>query len=168
MKKTFNLFLALVLVASFQGCKPTPEEAIDYNDSVIHEYNAVIAADNKLMDAWDKEPADMDAARKELVDRLNKSIENIKKLDKFDGSTAFADEAVKCLTIHKAVAETEYKEMVDINSKPLEQMTDSDDHRFSELNELTLKKIQDAEKIFNTFQEDFAKKYKYEFKKDSV
>jgi hypothetical protein len=161
MNKVLTSVIALFIAFTFQSCGPTPEDAIKYNDSIIDQVNMVINSD-KIGDALAKEPADMKAFLDDFIKTINASIDAVKKGGGFDGKTDFMDMAVKYLTSYKAVAETEYKGIIEINSKTPEDITDEDDAKNSKLSEDADKKLQTASEEFDTFQKDFAKRYKFE------
>jgi predicted secreted protein len=161
MNKVIASVFALFIAFTFQSCGPTPEDAIKYNDAIIDQVNLVINSD-KLSDALGKEAADMKAFNEGFIKQINDAIDAVKKNGGFDGKTDFMDMAVKYLTIYKGVAENEYKGIIEINSKNPEDITDEDDAKNSKLSEDADKKLQAASDEFDTFQKDFAKRYKFE------
>lgn len=167
MTRAVSLVLTVFFVAIFQSCTPSPQEGIKYNDKIIEQVNRVVNADNALTEALSKEPADMKAAQEALVKQIDASMDAIKKSGRFDGKTEFMDVALKYLTVYKGVAEKEYKEMVTINSKPGEEFTEEDDNKYKQMNEVSSKKLKDASDEFNSFQQAFASKYKFEIENKS-
>jgi hypothetical protein len=166
MNKVLTSVFALFIAFTFQSCGPTPEDAIKYNDSIIDQVNLVINSD-KIGEALAKEPAEMKSFLEGFIKQINEAIETVKKGGGFDGKTDFMDMAVKYLTTYRTVAETEYKGIIEINSKNPEDITDEDDSRNSKLSEDADKKLQTASDEFDTFQKDFAKRYKFEIENKS-
>lgn len=167
MNKVLTSVFALFIVVALQSCGPTPEDAIKYNDSIIDQVNLVINSD-KILESMNKEVADMTSASESLIKQINSSIDIVKKGGGFDGKTDFMDMAIKYLTAYKGVVEGEYKEMIAINSKPSEQITEEDDTKYQKMQEESDKKMQTASDEFDKFQKDFAVKYKFQIEDKST
>jgi hypothetical protein len=168
MKKLSTFVFALFTAAALTSCGPTSEDAINYNDSLINEINKVIQADNKFVEAEDKGGDEMKSAHQSLIQQVNTALENIKKVGPFDKKSDFLDASVKYLTTYKGVVENEYKQMVDISSKPDDQKTEDDDAAYNKAQDASRDKMKTAEDEFTKVQQDFSKQYKFKFKSDSL
>jgi hypothetical protein len=161
MKKVLSSVIALFLAFTFQSCGPTPEDAVKYNDSIIDQVNLVINSD-KLLDALSKEPAEMRSFLDGFIKQINEAIATVKKGGGFDGKTDFMDMGIKYLTVYKSVAENEYKGIIEINAKNPEDITDEEDEKHTKLEEDATRKLEAASEEFDKFQQDFAKRYKFQ------
>jgi hypothetical protein len=159
-----NKLLSTAVITAFTfltACGPTTDEAVKYNDSIIGQMDPVITAEDALLDALEKGPDEMAAAHKAMIDQINKSIEEVKKMAKFDGKTELADAAIKYFEVYKSAVEVEYKKMIDVLSKPVEESTDADDEAYSKALDEVDKKLNAASAEFDAFQADFGKRYNY-------
>ena len=161
MKKIFLMTISFFAVAMMSSCGPSAEDAVTYNNTIVHELDRVMMADSVIA-SMENDKAAMDATEKNLLTQLNGAIENVKKNGGFDKGTELMDAAMNYLTSYKSVADSIYSEMIAINSKPLEKLTEEDDTRYKELQEICNTKMQIVSDRFDSIQHAFSVKYKFE------
>lgn len=161
MKKILMIVVPFFAIAMMSSCGPTADDAVTYNNAIVQELDRVMMADSVIA-SMEQDKAVMDATEKNLIAQLNSAIETIKKNGGFDKGTELMDAAMNYLTSYKSVAETIYKEMIEINSKPLEKLTEDDDARYKELQDMCNTKMEKVSDQFDSIQKVFAEKYKFE------
>jgi hypothetical protein len=162
MKKVFG-FLSLVVVMMLVACGPTQEQAAEYNDQIIDQQIAIVDRIDVLVESYQYYiPADMDKAYNDAVNQVNKGIETVTALDKFDGKTDFKDAALELFNGYKAALENEHKEMVRIYKIPDETFTEEHYQQWDKLAEEADRKMEEAFNKFGKAQDEFAAKYKLE------
>jgi len=163
MKKIISVlgvFLALTMLIS---CRPTSDDAIKYNDLLVAQQTKVFEKESALIDALQKNANDkIDPLYKDLLAQIDKAKDTLEKIGKFDGKTDMKDAVAKVLATYKAVATSEYPEMIRISKMPDSLYSQDDDNKRMDLS----KKIDDElDKSVNDFlevQKAFSVKYKFE------
>ena len=155
--KTLGVFILAVALFACKT-KPTPNEAVTYNDKVVDIHTKAITSLDEITSAFDKSAADMQNAHKSALGKATKALEDLKKLGPLEAeNTAFYDAAVKYLTMHKNVLENEYKAMVDVLSK--EEPADDDftavENKMKEAEDKYAKGDEEFEKAQITFAKEY-------------
>ena len=154
----------MLSAAAITSCGVTSQQAVEYNDKIIHEQTIVYNKELALMEAMKnyKDMEGMKKAQDELINSSKSSIQVIKNLDKFDGSTEFADAAIIFLETYKGFAEKEYNELIELYSLPQEDYTEEKENRANELFDIIEKAVDTSIQKFGLAQDAFATKYKIE------
>jgi hypothetical protein len=163
IRHTLKAFGLIIMAVAFFSCKtkPTPQEAVSYNDKVVEIHTRAINSLEDITNAFDKTPADLQAAHKGAIDQAAQAIEGIKKLGPIEGgNTGFYDAAISYLTMHKQVLETDYKKIVELMSK--EEASDEDIDEVEKLMTETESKYAKGDEDFEKAQIAFAKEYGFE------
>lgn len=164
MKKTL-LFLP-VLALLFIACDAeTPDKAIAYNDQMISIQSKVDQALVNLLDAIESfDLNEIEAARIESLDIIEKSLKEVDAMRDFDKKADFKNEMKKLFKMYKDITENELSEAIEIIG--YEEMTDADWDDYDNLFDSTLEKYDNAFNDFNKFQAKFAKEWDFEVIKD--
>lgn len=158
--KTLGVLLIAVILFSCKT-KPTPQEAVTYNDKVVDIHTNAINSLDDITTAFDGTAADLQTAHKSAVEKAGHALDGIKKLGPFEAEKpAFYDAAVKYLTMHKQVLELEYKQVVDILSK--EEVGDEDFTTVENLMKEAEGKYAKGDEEFEKAQIEFAKEYGFQ------
>jgi hypothetical protein len=166
--------LSVLLIIAFGilmiSCKPTPQQAADFNNKIIDQTDAVITAYNQFIKTWqryefgDPDLSEMKGDFKELQDQIKTSMEEISNLKKFDGKNEFKDAATEYLGSYKSVVEKEWSQIMDLLKKG-EDFGKSDASKCDKLAKAIDEQTGDADSKFFKFQKDFAKKYNFKLEK---
>lgn len=162
--KITKILLLMFSAAALTSCGVTPQDAAEYNDKIIAQQSAVYDKEIALMNAM-KDYTNQDGIKKaheELISQSGTSIETVKKMDKFDGNTTFADAAVTLFETYKGLAVKEYKELIELYSLSDEEFTEEKEARADELIDAIDNGVTDGINKFKSAQEAFAAKYNIE------
>ncbi len=158
--RNFPKILFLLSVFYLVSCSPSPKKASQYNNMLIHHQRAVI---NKLDDliasftTYNKE--EMNQAYNALMEQINYSLDTLRKVKPFDGSTEFRDKTISLLEFYKKIAQTQLKEVMRLLSKSEDDYTSQDAMRVSEIMSEVHDRIAEENAKFKKYQEEFANKY---------
>ena len=161
MKKTLLMIIPIFAFTMMSSCGPSPEDAVTYNNTIVHELDRVMMADSVIA-SMEKDKSVMESTLKNLQKQLNGAIETVNKNGGFDKKTDLMDAALLYLNSYKTVADSMYSEMIAINSKPLEKLTEEDDARYKQLQEKCNTKMEKVSDKFDSIQHAFSTKYKFE------
>jgi hypothetical protein len=167
MKRNIYTVLFAIFAMVLTSCGLAKEEAISYNDNIINEQVAIIDKIDKLYDAL-KDYTNhygMDYAYSEALKQVETGTGIVSKMDKFDGNAEFRDEALKLFGTYKSVLQNELQRMADISKLSNDSFTTDAEAEFNKLNDISVKKLDEAEKEFAEFQKNFANKYNFEIEK---
>jgi hypothetical protein len=158
MKKTTLLLFPVCIALLLFSCKPSSQQAAEYNDKIIGEVGKVQTADDAFAEAIsDTGGAVMEEKLKMLNDQITSSTTAINGLEKFDDKEEFKSAAITFLGHFKKQAETEYKELTALAKK--EERSDEDVDRANVIIEGAGSKRKEAEDKLSAAQEAFAKEY---------
>lgn len=163
IRQTLKTLGVLILAVTLFSCKskPTPQEAVAYNDKVVDIHTKAINSLDDITTAFDGSAADLQAAHKGAIDKAAQAIDGIKKLGPLEADkTAFYDAAVSYLTMHKQVLESEYKKVIEILSK--EETADEDFTAVENLMKEAEDKYAKGDEDFEKAQVSFAKEYGFQ------
>ena len=159
MRKFLNLFVITSLLF-FYSCSPSSKQASKYNNALIMQQRYVVEKMDDFISSLSKyEKKDMNSAYQNLLTTIDKSIDTVKRLKGFDGSTEFRDTTLALLELYKNVTENEFRTILNILSKPDSVYTNTDAKAVSQTLLQARNKISEANKKFQKYQEAFAKKY---------
>ena len=158
MKKTTLLVLSLLTL--LWACKPAPEEASKYSDSLLAfqkpAFGATISLEKSLSDTlYENVLAKKDALQKTLHDNIN----SIKAQPDFDKSTKYRTAVLNYLLEINSLTENEYQEILNFMLKPTADFTEKDTKRYEKLKKLVVEKHQIALRHLQAAQEEFASSY---------
>jgi hypothetical protein len=157
---TVTLFSVFIIGAS--GCKPSPDEAVAYNEKIIREQKAIVDKINELdLTLSTYKPTEMDVAYNNAYKQVISSIATVKGLGEFDGKTEFKDAALQVFDIYKQTLEVEYKELVGLLKKSDEEYTLQDEERAKKLFMDIAEKLNNAYEDIIAVQSAFAEKYHF-------
>lgn len=165
------LIAALVLLTGttfFVSCGPTADQAISYNDAIIDEQIAIIDNITAVFESFKDvdHPDKMDIAYTEAVKQCETGTEVVSKMEGFDGSTAFRDEALSLFKVYKSVLDNELKQMIIIYNLPQEEYTPEKEEEWSTLYDAAFLKMDPGLEKLKAAQEEFGKKYNVEVETD--
>ena len=127
MKIIFPVILSSCLLLS---CGPDSGDATSYNDTIITEQNKVANKGEAFYAAMDISPEEMQKAFLAFCSQVDTSTVLTKQLGPFNGTTEFLDAALKSLQMYKFLCDNEYKSIVEILSKPEDDISDEDTERY--------------------------------------
>jgi hypothetical protein len=170
MKKTLFASINFILFALiFTSCAPTIEEAMNYNDKIIHEQKKIIGAENDLIrsiKATTLNTTLLDEQYSILSKQIDESTAIVEKIDDFDGKTDFKDATLKLFKIYREVADTDYKAWIKNLKIPSDMLTKEDYAEESVIVARINSKLDNANGDFIYAQKEFASKYKIVLKSD--
>jgi hypothetical protein len=150
------------MAAMIPACGPSSEQAASYNEAIVEEQNSVLNSINAVFEStvnYKDIPA-MDNALNKARQQANMSLDVIKKMNKFDGSTQYRDDAVRLFEVYQSVTMNELSQIVDLYKLPDEKYTEKEKLQIDSLVTESTRKMDEALAYFKTSQENFAKKYK--------
>lgn len=137
------------------------DDAVDYNDYIVNEQFAII----EEMEAWStliSELAEKDVVLTKLNQMLSQieiSIKKVKKLDDYEGNTAFRDAAIELFSFYGKICGNEYKELVEILYS--EDLGEEELTRMNEIVEDITIREQNYDEKFISAQKEFAEKHNF-------
>ena len=166
MAERIILICILTLVL---GCSsPTVSPAV-YNDSLISEQIKVLKLADELQVSMDMMVnTDMAALHTKLLKQLAESSEKVKSTDAFKEDAALKNAIAHFLEVYKRLAEKEYRDAIELASKPDSVFSQNDQARLDLLYRQIDRLSDEAIKSCKKAQEDFAKKNSMKLIKDSL
>lgn len=163
MKKfTSALFFLITVVFIVSSCKPSKEDAINYNDKIIREQKKIVQSEKELIGAIKKNLTKgntLDELLKELSAQIDESKKVIEEMKKFDGKTDFQDAALAFLAAYRDVVDNEYVAWLKNMKTPDELVTEEVLYEEDELILAINRKLDKANTDFLNAQKDFAANY---------
>ena len=157
---TVSLFSVFIICGS--GCKPSPDEAVAYNERIIREQKAIVDKINDLdLTLSTYKPTEMDVAYSNAYKQVIASIATVKAMEVFDTKSEFKDAALQVFDIYKVTLEVEYKELVGLLKKSDEEYTLEDEERAKKLFIDIAEKLNNAYEDIIAVQGAFAEKYNF-------
>ena len=165
-KITFFALISMLVLVFACNTKPTTDEALAYDDKIIHEQGAIQDSFNAFEETLlTYVPEEMEAALADALAQTEKSLKILKECEEFDKKTELRDAAIDFAEMYKDLAENEYVALVANYSLP--------DSLYSEEVEencnLLLTSIDEKyTKVFDKMakaQQDFADAYGFEINK---
>ncbi|PLW93188.1 MAG: hypothetical protein C0592_06965 [Marinilabiliales bacterium] len=158
MKYFFSL---LMFAFVFTGYAQTVDDAIDWNDQIVTTQTVMLTFEDALVEvlAEGMPGGIVDIVYESYINYIDYSIKYYKAEDPFDSQDIFRKAILDLLADFKKIAETEYAELVELNNKPIEDLTDDDferwDYLANRLDELEIESNAD----FLEAQQAFADQY---------
>lgn len=154
--KIFYLLISFFLLS----CSSERKEAVEYNDKIISEQNKIIEKTIDFTASLQIRNARMiDSFRLILISQIDQSIEEISKMDSFEGYDSLRLAALDLFNFYKRVYENEFKEMVQIITKDSLSITEDDIIRHNILTRKIKNEEISYDNNFQKAQQSFAKKY---------
>jgi len=163
MKKiTTSLLFLMTVVFMVTSCKPSKEDAINYNDKIIREQKKIVQGEKELIEAIKQnlnKGNTLDNLLKELSDQIDASKKIIEEMKDFDGKSDFKDAALAFLKSYKEVVDNEYTKWLKNLKTPDDQVTEDTLYEEEELVHAINRKLDKTNTDFLNAQKDFAAKY---------
>jgi len=159
--KTKVFFLASLL-SLFISCKPSTDDAVNYNDKIVNEQILVASTIDSLnVLISNKDTTHIKNYYKELLHTIKTSSNKIDSIKDFDNQPDYNNNIKKLFKVYQDVIDNEYKNLINVCYLSDSSITKDTFNYFNfTLNQIT-EKISKQMKEFNTFQENFAKKYNF-------
>ncbi len=173
--KKLNFILAIAIVIFMFSCKsaPTSDEALECNKYFMDATSSLDKTYNSFKDFWNEYDVDtFDVAQYEALktdlssvkEQVKSTLTTITDKKDYEGIKDFTD--FKGITIDYfnaigSMCDNEYTEIVTLIGKG-EEFTEADRAKCFEIDSIIGVKHQNACDVYIKFQEDFAKKYKFE------
>lgn len=163
-------FLAITFIATtLFSCGPTRDEAIDYNDKIIGLQKSIDNKEVALLESFKThKAADIDKAYSDFKTEIETNTAELEKLGPLSKNSTLIDAAKGLFVRYKEVAETDYKQLVEINKLSDEDYTDAS---LEEENKCTAdinKKLDAGLADFTATQEKFASEYGFQIEKTAA
>lgn len=153
--KKIVLFIAIHAILA--SCKPTTNEAVKYNDSIIEIIDAVTKAQNNFLLQVDGHNSDsLKITHTLFVNVTANALSKASKLESFDKSTTFADAAKSYVNEINFLANIEAKKLVELIAQ---DSTDFSEEQAAEIKKtaetydakynIAYTKINEAQKVFS-------------------
>lgn len=167
MKKTITVMLLGLIVLFAVSCKPSTEDAINYNDKIIDQQVMIIEKINALYKALDDytNHERMDRAYNDAVKQVELGTEEVTKLKDFGGSSEFKDGALKLFGIYKSVLSNEFKKMIEISKLPDDLYTTEKEAEWKKMDDDAFNKMDVGLNELKSIQKSFADEYKFDIEK---
>lgn len=157
MNIRFIFWVVLLLLFS---CSSQRKDAIEYNDKIISEQNKIIEKAIIFTSSFEtRNFTIIDSNRLQLLSQIETAIEELSKMQSFDGNDSLRLAALDLFNFYKKVYENEFKEITQIITKDSLEITEDDIIRHN----ILTRKIKNDEITFdNNFQkaqQNFARQY---------
>lgn len=161
MKKiAFPGFILLIFLLSSVKAYCAGTTPVEYNNKIIDEQTKIM----KLVLQFGNNESDdlgaMEEIRLKLVAQAEKSLETVKKMPAYDGSTRMRDAAASLFGLYLEAGKIYYKEMLDIVAKG-ENITEADLLRIEEIDKELTSKEEKLDNEFQKAQQEFARKHNF-------
>ena len=158
MKKYFFIFLIPIL-SMLVACGPTKEEAKVYNDFIIEHQDSVLTKISDLIISYQTNSSEeINSAHNAAFIQVNKSIDEISKMEDFDGTSNYKKAALEMFNSYKSLIDVEHREMTRLYSKSDTSFTPEDSQKLDELAEIANTKMDEIVDTFMKIQKEFADK----------
>jgi hypothetical protein len=167
MMKRWNLLFYSVLFISFLfSCGPTKDDAINYNDRITDELNKVYSKYKSFYESSESinyskpDFTKLDDAFSDYVKQIDESVQKVKEMKGFDGTTEMKDAALNFLNTCKSTSEKEWKDLI-IFVKKATQATEDDAIKAKEIENNVEEKMNKVQDDFRKVQQKFSEKWKF-------
>ncbi|HPH81939.1 MAG TPA: hypothetical protein PL185_05180 [Flavobacteriales bacterium] len=171
VKVAASLILGVCIALLLPSCSPKRAHAgsiilynpVEYNDFIVDHQNATIRHMVKLTEAFDSgTEKEIQMQYAALVNRSDSSVAILKQLSDYEGDTLLRNAAINLLVFYNQVFHHEYKEMIDIFLKG-DSATDAEITRLNTIVEKVRTQEDKLNQQLSVAQEEFAKKFQFEF-----
>ena len=159
---TASLLFLIAIVFMVTSCKPSKEDAINYNDKIIREQKKIVQSEKELIEAIKQDltkGSTLETLLKELSDQIDASKKIIEEMKDFDGKSDFKDAALTFLKSYKDVCDNEYTKWLKNLKIPEDQVTEDVLYEEEELVHAINRKLDKTNTEFLNAQKDFAAIY---------
>jgi len=161
-KQFFNYQLSFFLILLISACGSNSEKAIQYNDKLIALQDSVVPKEEAFMNSLDSNAGWIQKTHEQLLQQVNQSLKATERLGPFNGQNEYLTTATVFLTTYKNVVENEYRNMVRIASKNLEDISMEDDSLYTKCLKDASGKIMKATEALVDAQKEFAQENKFQ------
>jgi hypothetical protein len=163
MKKIFLLF-SFVFAATLISCGPTTDDAIKHNDKIVADQKKMLELESNFVNSIidNAKISIIENNYGKYIDFLKETEQKYADMKSFDDKDTFRKAMIDLVGTFKKVAENEYKEMLDIFKKDIDELSEKDFNRWEELTNIIDEKEGKANNAFLDAQKEFAKEYKFE------
>jgi hypothetical protein len=132
--KRITFLSSLLLFVLFTACKPTQNEAIKYNDSIMTIVDGLIVDHSLLFEQIDGHNFDsLKITQKLFTEKAKASLDSCKKITPFAEDKNYLNAALDYFTVLNSLANNEGKQMVDIMLKDTINVRQEDLDKINEL-----------------------------------
>lgn len=158
--KTFFTSSLIATILAFTSCGPGSFQGAEYSNKIVNEQVKVTDKYNAFMIAVNDTSVNASANNKKnlkiLLDQISESKNTVKNMEKFDGSSEFADSCLSQFSVFEDAAKNEYTEILTIYDGVYD---DAAAEKSGALFKSAEEKIDASLLSFSKSQESFAKKY---------
>jgi hypothetical protein len=158
MKKlTYILAIFAVVLSS---CKPSQQEAADFNDKIMSEQKKVVTKYDELLETYDTYVAKkMDDALLEFESQIQASIFEVKNIPDIVGGEELKEAVLDYFEVYQSVAKDEAPELVRLYKVPENEFSGEMrvqwDSKYKEVDT----KLKEADKKLQAVQNSFAENF---------
>ena len=160
-KHTRLLLFTLLTSCLLFSCGPTSGDAAEYNDVIITEQNKVANKGEAFYAAMDVSPEAMQKAFAEFSAQIDTSIVVTSQLGPIKEKTDFLDAAMESLRLYRSLCDNEYKEIIEILSKPDEEISTEETDRYHALVSEVQDKLDPVRRELDAAQLKFAQDWNF-------
>jgi hypothetical protein len=164
MKKLL-LFIPVLLIIFFVSCKPSVKEALAYNDTIVYYHEEIDKKVAYLSDTYGNYvPSEMDSAYKVAERTTQIGIHFISSLKDFHGDDSYRKATLELFQTYKSVLDVEHVRIIELLKLPTNEFQQPQIDELDKLKETARNKIDTKIDEVAKVQEEFAKKFNYQFK----
>lgn len=177
MKKLLLIVLSVFSVSFLWWCDIAMYDIVDYNDSLVDQYDIVTQKFNDFHSLLEVTSIDKDSLvileekRIATIEYINSLKPKIKEIGSYRWNSTFLDALLNDIDVMIDILDTEYKQLILLwgmrdkySSNGVVPQTEKDKEK--EIIDSYIKRIDESEEILNKAQTSFASKYDYEVEKD--
>ncbi len=185
MKIYFKIIIFTVIILVFAGisqsCKKKIEyktaqpkitvklTPVEYNDSIIGFQERVIRKVLEFSQTFQNlSPSQKESKVNDILNEINNSIENLRNLGGFFGNVKLNDACLNWLNFYKSAFNNEYKEIIQIATKPPNEITEKDIIRMDDLQKKVAKRELEIHKEFSDVQKEFYQQFDIKGKENKL
>lgn len=164
MRKSWILLLFIVLFLS--NCTTKKEEIIAFNDQIITEQEAVVLAEEKLVNAISSRELNvLDTLYNDLLNQIIRSENKLTTMIDPDPTIGFKQSANTLFSVYKTQTQEGYKLLIELSKIPDSLYTPQKMKQFEEVSSSVYVTIHAAVAKFITDQQKLAEKHHFSFQK---
>jgi len=117
MKRTFILFIFLVIVAGSNAQVTKFETAVAYNDFIVGEQTKVGEAIKQFINTYSNstDSSLIQQARKAIVKQADSAVKHLRAVISFKGDTSLKQSAIRLFNFYSVSAANEYSQLVQLS-----------------------------------------------------
>jgi hypothetical protein len=158
--KKIKFIVAAMIMAALVSCKPSPQEAANYNDSLMQQQKALIIKYDELLKTFDTcIPSKMDAALFDLKDQIEWSKVEIENIVPINGGEDLRQELLNYVDFFGNIANDEFEFLVRVYKARENELSPEMRIQWAAKYKEIDTKIKDANKHLKEVQSVFANNY---------